>query len=204
VQDDVLYIFSGTFERGDQEFTMDEMWAIDLNKLDGVKEIFRRELQDWQGAEDEESEEDEDDEDDSEDDEMSDVASTAASNAPTLASTVPTSVGDTEEEMAVEEISMVSDGLPYPRPFESLREFYDRTRVQWQEIIIEYLNTSGEAGRLTVKEISTKAFDRAEDKWWDSREEIRVLEDEQAEAGIGEVVSLADKEEVGGGVGRRR
>jgi len=204
VQDDVLYIFSGTFERGDQEFTMDEMWAIDLNKLDGVKEIFRRELQDWQGAEDEESEDDEDEDEDEDEDSEGDEMSDIISEGPSTALIAPTSVGEPEEDMAVEEISTVNDGLPYPRPFETLREFYDRTRVQWQEIFIEYLDKSGEGGKLTAKEISTKAFDKAEDKWWDCREEIRVLEDEQTEAGIGEVVSLADKDGAGTGAGRRR
>ena len=69
VQDDVLYIFGGTFERGDVEYTFDEMWAIDLDRLDGVQEIFRRELDDWKGSDDEgsnsQSDEEESDEDES-------------------------------------------------------------------------------------------------------------------------------------------
>ena len=45
----------------------------------------------------------------------------------------------------------------------------------------------------------------AEEKFWDCREEIRELEDEQEEKGIGEVVSLADREGAAGpGAGRRR
>jgi len=57
----------------------------------------------------------------------------------------------------------------------------------------------------TVKELKKDAFAIAEEKWWDCREEIRALEDEQEEAGIGEVVSLADKSGGGGGgVYRRR
>ncbi|KAI7097847.1 galactose oxidase, partial [Hortaea werneckii] len=30
VQEDTLYIYGGTFEKGDREFTFDEMWSIDL------------------------------------------------------------------------------------------------------------------------------------------------------------------------------
>jgi hypothetical protein len=56
---------------------------------------------------------------------------------------------------------------------------------------------------LTVKEIKTKAFELSEEKWWDCREEVAALEDEQEAAGIGEVVSLADRGEGVGG-GRRR
>lgn len=53
----------------------------------------------------------------------------------------------------------------------------------------------------TVKELRKEAFTVAEEKWWACREEIRGLEDEQEEAGIGEVVSLADTSGSGGGGG---
>lgn len=86
VQDDVLYIYGGTFEKGDREFTFDDMYAIDLGKMDGCKEVFKRETQDWivSHAPDlmlqmigftltfpQESESEDDDEDD-EDDDMED------------------------------------------------------------------------------------------------------------------------------------
>lgn len=48
VQDDVLYIYGGTFEKGDREFTFDDLYAIDLGKMDGCKEIFSRvHAEDW-------------------------------------------------------------------------------------------------------------------------------------------------------------
>lgn len=48
VQDDVLYIYGGTFEKGDREFTFDDMYAIDLGKMDGCKEVFSRvHAEDW-------------------------------------------------------------------------------------------------------------------------------------------------------------
>jgi hypothetical protein len=47
VQDDVLYIYGGTFEKGDREFTFDDLYAIDLDKLNGCKEIFNRPVEDW-------------------------------------------------------------------------------------------------------------------------------------------------------------
>ena len=62
---------------------------------------------------------------------------------------------------------------------------------------------------LRVMELRTllirkRAFDRAEQKWWDCREEIQALEDEQEAAGIGEVVSLTERGGAEGGAGRRR
>ncbi|KAI8939687.1 hypothetical protein NX059_003444 [Plenodomus lindquistii] len=204
VQADTLYIYGGTYEKGDREFTFDEMWAVNLNHLDGVSEIFRRELEDWQGSDDDA---DSDDENDSEEeDESGDEDSNAPSTAPTSVTdspvVIPTKDMPSEDLGDQEEISALTDTLPHPRPFESLRDFYARTSEQWQNIIIDELTFKGKSGEKSPKEIKKMAFERAEEKWWDCREEIRALEDEQEAAGIGEVVSLADKE--GAGTGRRR
>lgn len=47
IQDDVLYIYGGTFEQKDREFTFDDLYAVDLGKMDGCKEIFNRPAEDW-------------------------------------------------------------------------------------------------------------------------------------------------------------
>ncbi|KAF2835873.1 galactose oxidase [Patellaria atrata CBS 101060] len=209
VQDDVLYIFGGTFEKADQEFTFDELWAIDLGRLDGVKEIFRRELEAWVGSDDEESDEEEDDEEEDKEDadaEHEDTKSEAPSMAATSVSQpIAKEPLDTPSEAVeeTEETSALTDTLPHPRPFESLREFYSRTSQAWQELTLDTLARTYSGENRSVKEIKTLAFARAEEKWWDCREEIRELEDEQTEAGIGEVVSIADKG-IASGAGRRR
>lgn len=82
-----------------------------------------------------------------------------------------------------------------------------RTSAEWQEILMTYLRWKNiQPETLAVKEIKAKAFELSEEKWWDCREEITALEDEQEAAGIGEVVSLADRGETGGAAGglRRR
>jgi hypothetical protein len=224
VQDDVLYIYGGTFEKGDREYTFDEMHAIDLGKLDGVKEIFRREPENWLGSEDEESEDEEDSDgddeegDEEEEDEDGDVKMAETplyEDSPRKSKRKGKEVVDegsetmsvattlVEEEME-ESSSKVEDSLPHPRPFESRRDFFQRTSNEWQEILMTGLRWKGiQPETLSVKEIKTKAFEMSEEKWWDCREEITALEDEQEAAGIGEVVTLADRGE-GGGVGRRR
>ncbi|KAH8727082.1 kelch repeats protein-like protein [Phaeosphaeriaceae sp. PMI808] len=208
VQGDSLYIYGGTFEKGDREFTFDELWSVNLNHLDGVVEIFKRDLEDWQGSEDEADSDEEDDSDGSEGegDEDEGVPDSPTSTAPTSVTDSPLTVPSKdvpEEDLGnQEEISALTDTLPHPRPFESLREFYARTSEPWQNLIIEELSQSGRTGEKSPKEIKKMGFERAEEKWWDCREEIRTLEDEQEAAGIGEVVSLADKE--GSGAGRRR
>ena len=208
VQDDTLFIYGGTFEKGDREFTFDDMYSIDLVKLDGVKEVFYREPENWglldEADSDEEMEDEEEDEDEDMDEEEGDAMSLdAASPAPTE-TTVP-SVTKEMEQLEVEEPELrVDDSRPLPRPFESLREFFNRSSEEWQNILIESLRQKGQGDEKTVKELRKAAFAMAEEKWWDSREEIMALEDEQEAAGIGEVVNMADRTESVGGAGRRR
>ena len=220
----MLYIYGGTFEKGDREYTFDEMYAIDLGKMDGVKEIFRREPENWLGSDDEDSEDEEgsdDEEDDEEEDDEGDVKmadekrlyteSTRKSKlkekvdgASGTSSIADPSIFDDETDDTAEAASP-EDNLPHPRPFESRREFFQRTGNEWQEALMASLRWKGiQPETLSVKEIKTKAFEMSEEKWWDSREEITTLEDEQEAAGIGEVVTLADRGEATGGAGRRR
>ena len=209
VQDDTLFIFGGTFEKGDREFTFNDMYSIDLVKLDGVKEIFYNEPENWNLLNEEEESDDEmDDEEDSDEeegDEEEDAMSLdTASPAPTE-TTVP-SVTQEMEQLEVEEPEgepSVQDSRPLPRPFESLRDFFNRTSEEWQKLLLETLKTKGLEPEKNIKELRKDAFNIAEEKWWDSREEVMALEDEQEEAGIGEVVSLAERENAGG-AGRRR
>lgn len=210
VQDDTLFIFGGTYEKGDREFTFNDMYSIDLVKLDGVKEIFYNEPENWnllneEEESDDEMDDDEDDEEEEEGDEEEDAMSLdTASPAPTE-TTVP-SVTQEMEQLEVEEPEgepSVQDSRPLPRPFESLREFFNRTSEEWQKILLETLKAKGLEPEMNIKELRKDAFNIAEEKWWDSREEVMALEDEQEEAGIGEVVSLAERENAGG-AGRRR
>ncbi|KAI9926735.1 hypothetical protein ASPWEDRAFT_164928 [Aspergillus wentii DTO 134E9] len=208
VQDDTLFIFGGTFEKGDREFTFNDMYSIDLVKLDGVKEVFYNEPENWNLLNEAESD-DEMDEDEYEDDEEEDedaMSLDTGSPAPTDV-TVP-SVTREMEQLEVEEQETepsANDSKPIPRPFESLREFFSRTSEEWQNVLMETLKTKGLTLEKNIKELRKDAFNMAEEKWWDSREEVMALEDEQEAAGIGEVVSIADRgDNAGGGAGRRR
>ncbi|KAK5172728.1 Kelch repeat-containing protein 3 [Saxophila tyrrhenica] len=208
VQDDVLYIYGGTLEKGDREFTFDEMWAIDLGKLDGVKEMFRRELEDWEGTEDGESEDEEDEEgssEDSEGDEDEPEPSTRGTSvaADDLMEERPAEAENQQGDANEPETPAAKDDLPHPRPFEALRDFFTRTSLEWQNIVLEKMKYERDSGDQSVKEIRKRAFSNAEQKWWDCREEIQALEDEQEAAGISEVVAL-DQRGGEGAAGRRR
>ncbi|KAI4141923.1 MAG: hypothetical protein LQ340_007500, partial [Diploschistes diacapsis] len=176
VQDDVLYIFGGTYEHGDREYTFDEMHAVDLGKLDGVRQVFHRELENWvgsaEGSSDEEEEGDEDDDEDDEDEEEDgadkmDVDEPPASVATTAtANTGMTAVPDEAEvEMEASDslpsAAVAADNKPYPRPFESLRDFYARTSAEWQEIVMSGGDGS-DLANSSIKELKKKGFEIAE------------------------------------------
>ncbi|KAK4695782.1 hypothetical protein P7C71_g2039, partial [Lecanoromycetidae sp. Uapishka_2] len=207
VQGDVLYIFGGTYEHGDREYTFDEMFAIDLGKLDGVQEIYRRELENGQGDE-ASSDTDSDDEDESEDEDMEGegTAGVALPPSTTLETPVepPPSKDDSIEAEDEYSESMVLDTRPHPRPFETLRDFFVRTANPWQELVLEGVRNKDTAKNQSIKELRKVAFELAETKWWDCREEITAEEERQEEAGIGEVVSIADRSNEAGSSGRRR
>ena len=208
VQEDVLYLFGGTYENRDREHTFNEMHAIHLGRLDGVKEVYREEVENWQESEDEASNSDDDSSDismsDDEDDE--DPGGVAIAKPTTTTSEVVSepapSMTEVEPEDSHMEVQQQSDTRPQPRPFESLRDFFARTSNEWQDLVIQQDRDVGQ-GR-SVKEIRTKAFELAESKWWDAREEITALEIEQEEAGIGEVISISDRGQDAGAFGRRR
>jgi hypothetical protein len=80
-----------------------------------------------------------------------------------------------------------------------------RTSNEWQEILMTNLRWKNvQIESMPIKEIKAKAFELSEEKWWDCREEITALEEEQEAAGIQEVVSLSERGDAGATGGARR
>ncbi|KAK5079925.1 Kelch repeat-containing protein 3 [Exophiala xenobiotica] len=210
VQEDTLFIYGGTFERKDVEVTFSDLYAIDLNRMDGVKELYYVEpvnmnavMEDSEEEGDDDDDEDMDlDEDDSEASDVEEVFSPSTmSEAGTEVTDATASAPDQARSLEVETEKLASqDPRPFPRPFESRADFFRRTTNDWQKSVLDYVR---EASNLSIKELRERAFQQAEERWWDCREEVQALEDEQEAAGIGDVVSLNDRAEAGGG-GRRR
>ncbi|KAK6340141.1 hypothetical protein TWF730_001911 [Orbilia blumenaviensis] len=234
VQGDWLYMYGGTFEKGDVEITFDEMYKVNLEKLDGVITIFKRESavggEEDMDVDDEDDEDDEDDdEEDEEDDEESEdeaekakaeeikrkqeegrkakAARKEAEVETPLSPTSPTS--PTFTDTTGTEITEPESALPLPLPFETLREFFVRTSEAFQAEVVEELRFKpvSVAEATTVKEIRTAAFEMAERRWWDVREEVREEERKLEELGVTESVVMTDKDGGGGASGggpRRR
>lgn len=209
VQDDVLYIFGGTYEQGDREYTFDEMWSVDLGKLDGVQEVYRRELDNWQGSDNGSSVSESDEDEQSEDEDMDDEDNAGVPLPVTKTYPIPEPKDTTfseDPDMLETDIpdSVVADTRPHPRPFENLREFFARTSTNWQDVMLEKIRSGDSSINHSVKELRKNAFDQAETMWWDCREEVTALEDEQEAAGIGDIVSIADRGHEAGAAGKRR
>ncbi|OLL22614.1 Kelch repeat-containing protein 3 [Neolecta irregularis DAH-3] len=181
VSNDVLYIYGGSFESS-REYTLDSFHAIDLVKLDGVRTIWETPIEEerWEGSASETESED-DEEDDEEEDEEEEALESGHVLSETRKDSKSTRVDDPGSN---EPVSTIDPSLPIPKPFESLKEFYDRTAAAWLEVAMEKSRSRG-------KELRKDGFIRAEMHWWDCREEVRALEDkmdEEGDLGMGEVV----------------
>jgi N-acetylneuraminic acid mutarotase len=184
VSGDLLYIYGGIWESGEKEYDINDMHVIDLAKLDGVRKLFGQEVAEPIV----ESESEEDSEMDEEEEEA--PKSVFFENIPDE---------KPEEDAPDDDGDVPVDPRPMPRPFEDLRPYFMRTVEAWQTYLLPWNQT------CSPKELRTKAFVRAEDYWWVVREEIRALEDQMEESGIGEVIETAE-ENAGkkGVVGQRR
>lgn len=144
VQGDMLYVYGGTFEKGEREFTFDDLYAINLDKLDGCKEIYQRPVEDWivralkfclyvisltlavQESEDEADEEEGDEDEDDEEDEDEEYEATDNPFTPSKRKKKQDEMSEagsetsgpsttSEDDDAATTSSTVDDGLPHPR-----------------------------------------------------------------------------------------
>lgn len=168
VVDDVLFLFGGIWERGEKEFHLDSMYSVDLGKLDGMK-VYWENLEELEESDEEDEDEEEDDEDDDDDDEREGNQVLEAE----------------DEEEEEEEDDKEPEGepdprpwLPHPKPFESLRAFYQRSSAELTKWVL-----GGRDGDSRGKDLKKSVFDLAEDRWWERREEVRVAEDAFEEMG---------------------
>ena len=193
VQEDTLFILGGTIEKKDVEITFSDLYAIDLGKLDGVKELHYEEPVNWNAAAaPSDDEEDEDDDEDSAMDSDEEDKDTMSVDTPSTPATEIAQEPEIKDEVETEHKAQ-EDPRPFPRPFESLRDFFARTSEDWQKLLLAK-QASTATSTQTVKELRKKGFADAEERWWDAREEVMALEDEQEAAGIGEVMNIADRQ----------
>ncbi|KAK3439809.1 hypothetical protein EUGRSUZ_B00150 [Eucalyptus grandis] len=199
---DTLYVYGGMMEVKDQEITLDDLYCLNLSKLDEWKCIIPASESEWiEASEDENEDEDEDedgedseDETDSDDvseneDEGSDADDTSEARKDASASS---HVGDAvaiikgegknlrrkEKRLRIEQIRAnlgLSDSQRTPVPGESLKDFYKRTNMYWQMAAYEHTQHTG-------KELRKDGFDLAVIRYRELKpilDELAILEAEQ-------------------------
>ncbi|KAK8657784.1 hypothetical protein V6N13_036007 [Hibiscus sabdariffa] len=193
---DTLYIYGGMMEVKDQEITLDDLYSLNLSKLDEWKCIIPASESEWVDASEDEDDEDED-EDDSEDegesgsdgeetDDDDDEAegtddgprSLQMGDAVALIKGGGKNLRRKEKRARIEQIRAnlgLSDSQRTPTPGESLRDFYRRTNMYWQMAAHEHTQHTG-------KELRKDGFDLAEARYRELKpllDELAILEAEQ-------------------------
>lgn len=169
IVDDNLFIYGGIWERGEREFHLDSMYSIDLGKLDGLK-IY------WENLA--ELEEDDIDSDMSSDEDGSDDGSDDEEESDRVLHAVEEEESEeSEDEKEPEGTPDPRPWLPHPKPFESLRAFYQRSQNELMKWVL------GSDRDARGKDLKKGVFDLAEDRWWERREEVRIAEDQMEEMG---------------------
>ncbi|XP_051217891.1 uncharacterized protein [Lolium perenne] len=187
---DMLYLYGGMMEVKDREITLDDLYSLNLSKLDEWKCIIPASESEWlEISDDEDDDEDEDDENDSDDDAMQtdeedEESDEEAEKNVDMSGAVSLLKGERknlrrkEKRARIEQIRVIlglSDSQRTPTPGESLRDFYKRTNMYWQMAAYEHTEHTG-------KELRKDGFDLAETRFKELKpilDELAVLEAEQ-------------------------
>lgn len=175
VQKNVLYIMGGSIEKGQQEITLDDIWAIDLNKLDEYKQVkaLSPGCSEWMESDEEENEQngsdldenseslsDGDQMDEEENNEMNDEHKQRRRGG--RRELLRSRVQDAESEHFT------------PRVNESLKDFFERTKTYWIGEVHDALGESGKALRRV-------AFEWAFRRFWEIKPTLKELEELEAQ-----------------------
>ncbi|XP_028781833.1 kelch domain-containing protein 4 isoform X1 [Neltuma alba] len=189
---DTLYLYGGTMEIKDREITLDDLYTLNLSKLDEWKCIKPVSESEWVEVSDDDNEDDEedgedesdgdtlsdDDEDEDEDEDLSQNESVKVGDAVALIKGGVKNLRRKERRSRIEQIRAslgLSDLQRTPMPGESLRDFYRRTNLYWQMAAHEHTQHTG-------KELRKDGFDLAEARYRELKpilDELALLEAEQ-------------------------
>ncbi|XVF49706.1 hypothetical protein PTKIN_Ptkin04bG0034800 [Pterospermum kingtungense] len=192
---DTLYIYGGMMEVKDREISLDDLYSLNLSKLDEWKCIIPVSESEWvEASEDEDEDDDEedsedegesgsngeetDDEDDDEEARNDNAGSLQTGDAVALIRGEGKNLRRKEKRARIEQIRAnlgLSDSQRTPMPGESLRDFYRRTSLYWQMAAHEHTQHTG-------KELRKDGFDLAEARYRELKpllDELAILEAEQ-------------------------
>ncbi|KAJ7535231.1 hypothetical protein O6H91_12G023500 [Diphasiastrum complanatum] len=191
---DTLYLYGGLMEIGDQEVTLDDLYSLDLNKLDSWNCIVEATASDWVEVGEDDTEEEENDDDSSQTDGNSDTdemeegtseVRNYTSTSTTLAAEKAAAIFRGDGKMSRKERKAkidrlraelgLADSQRTPLPGEALKDFFQRTNMYWQMAAYDHTQHTG-------KELRKDGFDLAESRYRELRpilDELARLEAEQ-------------------------
>lgn len=167
IQRNTLYIYGGVVERGEQEITLDDLWSIDLNKLDEYKELkgMSEQCAEWIAS---------DDEDGEEGGEVESDGGNGDGDEDGEEETDRKKKRGGRRERLRERVQKPEDDHFTPKVNESLKDFFERTKPFWMGSVNEAL---GETGK-TLRRIS---FEWAFKRYWEVKPSLKELEELEAE-----------------------
>ncbi|KAG8851378.1 hypothetical protein FRB96_009213 [Tulasnella sp. 330] len=197
-----LYIYGGIYENGSKEYTLDDFWALQLDKMDAFTCLrpLDTAVQTGEGAESSDDDDDEDDEDDGEDEDgQEEEEEDNEGNTDEDFKTSAADVAIVEETPALSKEELLAlraraqdflgstkdanrsleDQLSTPLPGESLATFYARSKDYWAQKAHE---TSDNRGKLLRRD----GFGLAEDRYATYKPILDEVEKILAEAGLDE------------------
>eukprot|EP01018_Ginkgo_biloba_P013717 Gb_28955 [translate_table: standard] len=193
---DTLYLYGGMMEIGDREVTLDDLYTLDLNKLDEWKCVVEASKTEWvEASDDEDDDDDENDKDEDEDSTESDSnksdddksesekkeSSTGilgVDNAAAILRGEGKKLRRKERRAKIDQIRAelgLADSQRTPLAGESLKDFFSRTNLYWQMAAYEHTQHTG-------KELRKDGFDLAESRFKELKpvlDELAKLEAEQ-------------------------
>lgn len=203
---DTLYLYGGLMEVGDREVTLDDLYTLDLNKLDEWRCLIEASKTEWVELNEEE---DDDEESDSEgasdieadsgaDEADGDVQERKLESLSAAQETAALLRGEgkkmlrKERKLKIENLRSalgLADLQRTPKPGETLKDFFIRTNVYWQMAAYEHTQHTG-------KELRKDGFDLAEGRYRELKpvlDELAKLEAEQKEEEAEDANTLKSK-----------
>ncbi|TPX42015.1 hypothetical protein SeMB42_g05316 [Synchytrium endobioticum] len=182
-----MYLFGGIYEIGDKEFTLNDLWSINLDKLDGWECIMTDDTAQsaWKGDDNDDDDDDDDDQGDSESSEEDQESDHDESKKELLEThntsqeVFPLTPQELEQRAEQEEND--------PKPEEPLGKYWERTTLYWQKLVHEEGRLHGPLGKALRRD----AFEVARERFNDMQPQLVVLKQQVDEAA--EIISQRKK-----------
>ncbi|KAJ3260343.1 hypothetical protein HK103_000978 [Boothiomyces macroporosus] len=181
-----LYMYGGILENKNKEITLNDLWTINLERMDEWVEIIKDDVAhlEWYGVDSDMEEDDEDEEEDDEEEEEEEESDMEIDEKDKVI--VQDIDEDSDEDkppqMTPEQLKAQMENDPLPG--EPLNDYYSRTNIYWQERVLEITGRTGKALRKNAFEYAYKRYQELlpQNKILEEqmREQEALLEAEQA------------------------